>query len=141
MNSAHTLTFLWTPWSVALSIAVVILAAGFCWAGWRRSGYARSQGLLELLRLTIVVLLALILNQPEWVEEFQPVEKPAIAVLWDNSASMETRDVPLSPSSGAVMASRREAITANPPFVHDVRPTGNRPLLRNGDCASRWALS
>ena len=91
MNSTHTLTFLWTPWSAALSIAVVLLAAGLCWAAWRRSGYARSQGLLELFRLAIVVLTALSLNQPEWVEEFRPTEKPAVAVLWDNSVSMATR--------------------------------------------------
>jgi uncharacterized membrane protein len=110
VNSTHALTFLWTSWSAALSIAAVLLAAGFCWAAWRRSGYARSQGLLELLRLAIVALLAVVLNQPEWVEEFRPTRKPAIAVFWDNSASMDTRDVPQSPSSGSVLASRREAI-------------------------------
>ena len=81
MNSTQTLTFLWTPWSAALANAVVLLAAGLCWTAWRRSGYARSQGLLELLRLAIVALIAVILNQPEWVEEFRPEEKPAIAVL------------------------------------------------------------
>jgi hypothetical protein len=109
MNSTHTLTFLWTSWSAALSIVGVLLAAGLCWMAWRRSGYARSQGLLELLRLTIVALLALILNQPEWVEEFRPVEKPALAVLWDNSASMETRDVPQGAGSGRALMSRSEA--------------------------------
>src|SRR5713226_9295809 len=110
VNSTHTLTFLWTSWSAALSIAVVLLAAGFCWTAWRRSGYAQSQGLLELLRLALVALMALILNQPEWVEEFRPVEKPALLILWDNSTSMETRDVPLSPNGGSVLASRREPI-------------------------------
>jgi hypothetical protein len=109
VNSTHTLTLLWTPWSAALSIGVVVVAAGLCWMAWRRSGYARSQGLLELLRLGLVALMALILNQPEWVEEFRPVEKPAIAVLWDSSPSMDTRDVPLNGGSAA-MASRREAI-------------------------------
>src|SRR5438093_849404 len=81
MNTTH-LTFLWTPWSAALSNAVVLLAGVLCWLAWRRSGYARSQGLLELLRLSIVALTALILNQPEWVEEFRPVEKPGVLVLW-----------------------------------------------------------
>ena len=33
------------------------------------------------------------LNQPEWVEEYHPEEKPAVAVLWDASPSMDTRDV------------------------------------------------
>ena len=34
----------------------VLLAAVLCWLAWRRSGYARSQGLLELLRFGIVSL-------------------------------------------------------------------------------------
>jgi hypothetical protein len=108
VNSTHTLTFLWTSWSAALSIVGMLLAAGLCWLAWRRSGYARSQGLLEVLRLTIVGLLALILNQPEWVEEFRPMEKPTLAVLWDNSTSMETRDVPLGAGSSRALMSRSE---------------------------------
>ena len=44
MNSTHRLTFLWTPWSLALSAGAVLLAAGLCWLAWRRSGYSRSQG-------------------------------------------------------------------------------------------------
>ena len=110
MNSTHTVTFLWTSWSAVLSMAAVLFAAALCWMAWRRSGYARSQGLLELLRLTIVALMALVLNQPEWVEEFRPVEKPAILVLWDNSTSMDTRDVAGSPAGGSALISRREAI-------------------------------
>ncbi len=108
MNSTHTLTFLWTPWSVALSAVGMLLTAGLCWLAWRRSGYSRSQGLLELLRLTIVGLLVVLLNQPEWVEEFRPTEKPTLLVLWDDSPSMETRDVPLGTGSSALI-SRREA--------------------------------
>lgn len=110
MNSTHTLTFLWTPWSLAVSVGVVLAAVGFCWAAWRRSGFARSQGWLELLRFGVLVLLAVLFNQPEWVEEFRPVEKPAVAVLWDNSTSMDTRDVPPGPGNGSVMATRREAV-------------------------------
>jgi hypothetical protein len=107
VSSTHTLTFLWTPWSVGLSIMSVLLALGLSGAAWRRSGYARSQGLLELLRLTIVCLVALLLNQPEWVEEFRPVEKPTLAILCDHSASMETRDVPLGAGPGSALGSRR----------------------------------
>jgi hypothetical protein len=54
--------------------------------------------------------MALTLNQPEWVEEFRPEDKPAVVVLWDNSPSMETRDAPLGPSAGSKMGTRREAI-------------------------------
>jgi hypothetical protein len=109
MNSTQSLTFLWTPWSVTLSAGAVLLAAVLCGLAWRRSGYARSQGLLELFRLALIALIALNLNQPEWVEEYRPVEKPAVGVLWDNSTSMDTRDVPLGPS-GPKLVSRREAI-------------------------------
>src|SRR5438105_187399 len=110
MNSTSTLTILWTPWSVILSIGVVVLGAGLCFAAWRRSGYSKSQGFLELFRLALIALMALCLNQPEWLEEFRPTEKPAILVLWDNSTSMDTRDVPAGPSTGARLISRREAI-------------------------------
>ena len=92
MNSTHTLTFLWTPWSAGASVVLVLAAAGLCFTAWRRSGYRASMGLLELLRLALVIVAALLLNQPEVVQEFRPEEKPTIAVLWDASPSMETRD-------------------------------------------------
>jgi hypothetical protein len=107
MKTAHSLTFFWAPWSAALSILVVLVAAGFCYTAWRRSGYRRAYGWLESLRLVLISLAALMLNQPEWIEEFRPEEKPSIAVLWDASASMETRDVG---PSGTTLATRREVI-------------------------------
>ena len=88
MTATRTLTFLWTPWSAGVSILVVLITAGFCIAAWRRSGYRGSLGLLELLRLVIVVVAAVMFNQPEWIEEFRPDEKPTIAVLYDDSTSM-----------------------------------------------------
>ena len=111
MNATRTLTFLWTPWSAGVSILVVLVTAGFCFAAWRRSGYRGSLGLLELLRLVIVAVAAVMFNQPEWIEEFRPEEKPTIAVLWDDSTSMETRDVLPAGSAGQPTA-RREAIVA-----------------------------
>jgi hypothetical protein len=126
MNTIHTLTFLWAPWSIAVSLAVVAATAGLCFIAWRRSGYRTDYGLLELLRLVLVAFVAVLFNQPEWVEEFRPEERPAIAVLWDSSASMDTVDVPItysssaplvaagsgtSASSSAPLVSRREAIT------------------------------
>ena len=94
MNVSRSLTFLWTPWSVAVSVVVVLvdgrpllrrLAA-------QRLSTARS-GCSSCCGSALVALVAVLLNQPEWVEEFRPEEKPAIAVLWDASPSMETRDV------------------------------------------------
>ncbi|MCX7419765.1 MAG: hypothetical protein NT013_09545 [Planctomycetia bacterium] len=110
MNATRSLTFLWTPGSAIASILVVLIAAGFCFVAWQRSGYRRSFGMLEALRLTIAVLAALMFNQPEWVEEFRPDEKPSIAVLWDDSTSMETRDVVPAGLAGTTPITRKEAI-------------------------------
>jgi hypothetical protein len=117
MNTSHTLTFLWTPSSITISSILVLATAGFCYEAWRRSGFRRSFGLLELLRLFLVIFAAILLNQPEWIEEFRPTEKPTIAVLWDSSISMNTRDaIPgsksgASPTVGGAPVTRREAIS------------------------------
>ncbi len=110
MTINHSLTFLWAPWSIAVSLAVIGGTAALCFLAWRRSGYRRDYGVLELLRLATVCVIAVAFNQPEWIEEYRPEEKPSIAVLWDDSASMETRDVPMGESTSAAVATRREAI-------------------------------
>jgi hypothetical protein len=132
MNATHTLTFLWTPWTLVAAVGLVLATAVLGFIAWRRSGYRRAQGVLELLRLAIVTTVVMLLNQPEWIEEFRPEDKPTIAVLWDESPSMDTRDVPsagnisrraLAPVGGGnmetrdfasaatgAMATRREAI-------------------------------
>ncbi len=113
MTATRSLTFLWTSGSLAVSVIAVLVAAGFCWAAWRRSGYRPSFGMLEVLRLVIVVLAAVMFNQPEWVEECRPDEKPSIAVLWDDSTSMGTKDVVPGGSLGtpnSTLMARKEAI-------------------------------
>ena len=117
MNTVRSLTFVWAPWSVAFSIIAIAITAGLCFVAWRRTGYRRSIGALEGLRLALVCLVALMFNQPEWVEEYRSDEKPTIAVLWDNSNSMETRDVTNNETTSTTMTTRREAIqrlTTNP---------------------------
>ncbi len=109
MNVSH-FHFLGTGWHIAVSVVGVIVTAVFCFVAWRRSGYRPSLGMLELLRLTIVILGAILFNEPEWVEEFRPEEKPSVAVLWDASSSMETRDFLFSSPSGAQPTTRREGI-------------------------------
>lgn len=91
--STSTLTFQTTPAAIAISLLVVLITAVFCAVAWRRSGLTRSTGLLEALRLILVVAVAVMLNQPEWIEEFLPTERPTVVVLWDDSGSMATRDV------------------------------------------------
>lgn len=75
----------------------------------RRSHFRRMIVGLESLRVLIVLLVLAALNQPEQLQQFVPEEKPTIAVLWDDSASMETKDVPSGNADGT-MLSRRESI-------------------------------
>jgi hypothetical protein len=110
MTPVRSLTFLWVPWSIVLSIVIVAVTAGLCFVAWRRSNYRWDFGLLELLRLALVSFGVLLFNQPEWVEEYRPEEKPTIAVLWDDSASMETRDVAGGGSATTTVSTRRESI-------------------------------
>lgn len=110
MNVTRQLSFLGTPLSIAVAIVIVVLTAALGYYAWRRSGYAKSFGGLELLRLAIVVLVAVLLNQPEWVEEYRPDLKPTIAVLWDDSDSMQTKDVLPEASQTDAPQSRAEAI-------------------------------
>ncbi len=110
MSVSRSLTFLGTPWSIAVSLVAVLITAGLCFVSWRRSGYRPSMGLLELMRLALVGMVALLLNQPEWTEEFRPSEKPAIAVFTDASTSMDTRDVVAGAQTEAQPTTRREAI-------------------------------
>jgi hypothetical protein len=110
MSVSRSLTFLWTPWSVVISALVVIVTTVFAFVAWRRSGYRRTMGLLELLRIGLVAAAAFLLNQPEWVEEFRPEQKPSVVVLCDGSRSMETRDVVRTDRTAAAPETRREAI-------------------------------
>jgi hypothetical protein len=111
MTPLAGLRFFTTPTTVALSLAAVAAAALIGGLAWWRSGRQASVGLLELLRLAIVSLVAVLVNQPEWVREERPTEKPVIAVLHDASRSMDTRDA-LPPGAGLEPATRRESVAA-----------------------------
>jgi hypothetical protein len=89
----QSLTFSTNPWLVVLSIAICLACLALSWFAIRRSNYQRSVIGLEALRNAAVILGALLLNQPEWIENFRSVEKPTFAILIDRSQSMQTRDV------------------------------------------------
>ncbi len=107
MNASRALNFVWTPWSLAISVVVLAIATALCYVSWRRSGYRTSHGLLEVLRWCIIAFGTLLLNQPEFTEEFRTSEKPTIAVICDASPSMQTVDVV---AQGTAATSRQTAI-------------------------------
>jgi hypothetical protein len=110
VTSEQAITFLATPWTLVAAVVAWLIVAGFSFVAWKRSGYRPAIAALEILRLAILALIGVILNQPEWVETYHPTEKPSIGVLWDASTSMTTRDVVAANSPTASPVTRREAI-------------------------------
>ncbi len=101
----------WSALTVALTMIAAIAVVAMSLLACVRSGFRRSIVGLESLRVLIVLLAALLLNQPEWVEKFVPKQQPTIAILGDASMSMTTRDVGLSDQTQGTLASREEAIS------------------------------
>lgn len=76
--------------------AVAALLIGIlCVKSYRRSPNKRRSALLESLRFIITLLVIALLWQPEWLTVIHPTTKPRIAVIWDDSKSMETTDAQL----------------------------------------------
>lgn len=95
-------------WSILASLLVVMATAAIGYVAWRQSEYSTTRGLQELFRLLIVSFVALLLNQPEWTEQYQPESKPTVLVLWDDSYSMQTQDATVKTSKESV--TRAEAV-------------------------------
>jgi hypothetical protein len=110
MTGIEHLTFLATPFSIGLAIFAVLGTCAVSYYAWERSGRLRAVAQLEVFRVLIVALIAVLLNQPEWIEKYQPDTKPTIAVLWDDSRSMQTRDVLIDGSGGLQAVTRAEAV-------------------------------
>jgi hypothetical protein len=116
-----------TTGSLVFSAVVLPLTAALCIATWLRSDRAAKTAVLELLRLLIVAAVLFTLNQPEWVFLERPREQPVVAVLWDDSASMRTRDVIHDYDPSAPPLTRAEwaaRLTATPRWDR-LRPTAD----------------
>ena len=87
------LEFLSSSSIMVLGLFIVAVTGVLCWLAWHRSGYRMQTGWLELLRFVLVCLVVTTLNQPEWLKTQPPDRRSTLAVLWDQSKSMETRDV------------------------------------------------
>ncbi|MDA1180550.1 MAG: hypothetical protein O2931_17360, partial [Planctomycetota bacterium] len=110
MTSLFSLTHGATPTTIVVALVMFAGTTAICFTAWRRSGYRRDLGILEAVRLLIVALCAWLLNQPEIVQEFQPTEKPTLAIVWDNSPSMRTRDVEQGSAQDRLWSSRKQAV-------------------------------
>ncbi len=81
-------------WRVLLPGTVLLLAVVWQFLrGVRLHGGRGWYVLLEVLRVVVALLLAVTLLRPERVRVARRVDQPVLAVLYDDSGSMETRDV------------------------------------------------
>jgi len=99
-----------TPFVIVFSIVIVVACVVLGWMAVKRSEFKRSIMWLEGLRLLMVALVAVAILQPEWLQKFLPEEDPVIAVLWDQSHSMDTEDV-LPNQGDNVVADGSQAIS------------------------------
>ncbi|MDE0084448.1 MAG: hypothetical protein OXU23_01950 [Candidatus Poribacteria bacterium] len=95
---------------IILGLIIIIITGVLCWYAWHRSGYRKRIGWLELLRLVLVILVVVTLNQPEWLESQPPEQRSTLAILWDKSNSMLTQDIIDEQDTAAKRKSRSETI-------------------------------
>ena len=107
-RAVESLSFSTSPWLIGLSVLAVVACLFLSWIAIRRSEFARSVIGLEALRSAAVLLGAILLHQPEWIQDFKSTEKPTFAILVDRSPSMQTKDVVVDKQS----TSRLEASEA-----------------------------
>lgn len=89
-------------WGGLLLLGVLYL----CYTGYKRNPRWQTAA-LECLRFVIVVFVLLLLAKPEWVTNYASSDRPEVAVLWDDSGSMDTQDVE---QGTAGVVSRREQV-------------------------------
>jgi hypothetical protein len=89
-------------WSFAASTPVMVvgllllgLAGWLFYAQLTRGGQRKGVLILETLRFLLIILLLVTLMRPEFVRQLERNELPEVAVLYDASGSMETRDIPV----------------------------------------------
>ncbi len=110
MTSTNSLLFQWSTWTLLISALAIVAVCVVSFISCQRSGFRRSMVALESLRVLLVIAAVLMLNQPEWVEEFKPTSKPTIVILGDQSDSMTSRDVPVKSEAGNSAITRKEAL-------------------------------
>lgn len=82
-----------TSFTVVFGVLLVLITGIFSWLTLQRTNFSKGMVALEVIRMLLVTLVAITINQPEWLQRFLPEQDPVLAVLWDKSESMTTQDV------------------------------------------------
>ena len=83
------------PWALGVAAAFLLASVWFFFRSIKREGSTGGMILLHVLRMTIAFAVALTFLRPERVQLAKRSEQPRMAVLWDASGSMATKDVVL----------------------------------------------
>ena len=110
MSDPQGILFYPTPTVIGIGLVALVGSAALCWTAWRRSGYRRSIGWLELFRWILIALVGITLCQPEWLATAPSEQRSTLVALWDRSGSMQTEDVFVGNAANAQPISRLEAI-------------------------------
>ena len=109
MIDSQWFSFSFTTFSVLFGVVLIAACAVLAWVAMQRNGFKRWHVALESLRVLLAVMVAIAICQPEWLQKFLPEEEPVVAVLWDESASMQTEDV-VVPGQESSAISRHDSI-------------------------------
>ena len=94
-----------TVWNVSLVAALLALSVWLSLKLLRRNGFRPALVGAELLRLAAILMIAVMILRVERVEMIDVTKDPEVAVLYDVSGSMATKDVV---GSGAELVTRKE---------------------------------
>ena len=90
-----SLTISPTTFSLTVAILALSVVLWLCILSYRRAPDKKRAVFLESLRFFIAAIVAFLIQQPEWRTVIIPDTKPRIAILWDDSKSMQTTDAEL----------------------------------------------
>ena len=91
MNTSWQFNF--APWVLITVVIFLVASVWFFFRSLKREGSSKTNVALQVLRLVISAMVAATLLRPERVKVQQRTEQPRIAVVWDASGSMQTKDV------------------------------------------------
>ena len=117
-----------TPVTLWIGIVALVVVGVLSVITWKRSPHPKRTAALECLRFLCALVVVLLLWQPEWRTTVNPDTKPRIAVLWDDSKSMDTIDATLPP----VLSDRSEVVSRAEWVEKSLASDLWKPLEANG---------
>jgi len=117
-----------TPVTLWIGIIGLILIGVLSFIGWKRSPHRGRTALLEIMRMIAALAVVMMLWQPEWRTIIHPNTKPKIAILWDDSKSMNNIDSMLPP----VLSAKGEIVSRADWVKRALASELWKPLQANG---------